>query len=91
MLPWNHDGTVVRLSGFVLPVDSEGDLVYEFLLVPVAEACSHMAATPANQIVHVFPKKPFRHRKLNGHDAVVARSHHGGSRPSDLRPQVHCV
>lgn len=31
-----------------------------------------------------------RHRKLNGHEAVVvARLHHGGSRPSDFCPQVH--
>jgi len=32
-----------------------------------------------------------RHRKLNGHEAVVARLHHGGSCPSDFRPQVHCL
>lgn len=58
-LPWNHDSTIIKLTGFVLPVDSEGDLVYEFLLVPVAGACSHMPAPPANQIIHVFPKTPF--------------------------------
>ena len=32
-----------------------------------------------------------RHRKLNGREAVVARLHHGGSRPSDRRPLVHCL
>lgn len=32
-----------------------------------------------------------RHRKLNGREAVVARSHHCGSCPSDFCPQVHCL
>ena len=54
------EGQVVELKGYLLPVDREGDLVYEFLLVPWAGACSHMAQPPPNQIVHVFPEKPYR-------------------------------
>jgi hypothetical protein len=54
------EGQAVELEGYLLPVDREGDLVYEFLLVPWAGACSHMAPPPPNQIVHVFPEKPYR-------------------------------
>jgi hypothetical protein len=54
------EGQAVEIEGYLLPVDREGDLVYEFLLVPWAGACSHMAQPPPNQIVHVFPEKPFR-------------------------------
>jgi hypothetical protein len=54
------EGQVVELKGYLLPVNREGDLVYEFLLVPWAGACSHMAQPPPNQVVHVFPEKPYR-------------------------------
>ena len=54
------EGQVVELKGYLLPVDREGDLVYEFLLVPWAGACSHMAQPPPNQVVHVFPENPYR-------------------------------
>ena len=48
------------MTGYLLPVDREGDLVYEFLLVPVSGLCSHMPPPPPNQAVHVFPAKPYR-------------------------------
>lgn len=53
-------GKEVEISGFLLPVDREGDLVYEFLLFPWAGACSHTPPPPPNQVVHVWPAKPFR-------------------------------
>ena len=51
-------GRDIVLSGFLLPVDREGDLVYEFLLVPWAGACSHAAQPPPNQVIRVTPQAP---------------------------------
>ncbi|WEX07242.1 DUF3299 domain-containing protein [Chelativorans sp. AA-79] len=53
-------GRAVRLSGYLLPADREGDLVYSFMLVPRSGACSHMAQPPASQVVRVVPEKPYR-------------------------------
>ena len=54
------EGRQIALSGYLLPVDREGDLVYEFLLLPVTGLCSHLPPPPPNQAVHVFPSKPYR-------------------------------
>ncbi|TCM67622.1 hypothetical protein EV291_13329 [Rhizobium sp. BK068] len=59
-LTWPINGPAVELTGFLLPIDQEGELVYEFMLVPWAGACSHGAAPPPNQMVHVFPAQPYR-------------------------------
>ena len=58
------DGETVSLSGYLLPVDREGDLVYEFLLVPTPGGCSHMARPPANQVVRVSMPAPYRLREI---------------------------
>ncbi|TPM41980.1 DUF3299 domain-containing protein [Mesorhizobium sp. B2-3-4] len=50
----------VQLAGYVLPVDRDGDLVYQFLLVPWTGACSHMPTPPPNQIVLVTPAHPYK-------------------------------
>ena len=50
----------IQLAGYALPVDREGDLVYQFLLVPWTGACSHMPTPPPNQIVLVTPARPYR-------------------------------
>ena len=44
---------MVRLPGYVLPLESEGNKVTEFLLVPFVGACIHTPPPPPNQIVHV--------------------------------------
>lgn len=49
----------VQLAGYALPVDRDGDLVYQFLLVPWTGACSHMPTPPPNQIVLVTPAHPY--------------------------------
>lgn len=53
-------GILVRIDGYVLPIDRDQDLVYEFLLVPWLGACSHAPQPPPNQMVHVIPSVPFR-------------------------------
>ncbi|MDX8524857.1 DUF3299 domain-containing protein [Mesorhizobium sp. MSK_1335] len=50
----------IQLAGYALPVDRDGDLVYQFLLVPWTGACSHMPTPPPNQIVLVTPAHPYR-------------------------------
>ncbi len=51
-------GQVVRLLGFVVPLEDGKDGMKEFLLVPYFGACIHSPPPPANQIVHVLPKLP---------------------------------
>lgn len=46
-------GTEVRLPGYVLPLEFDGQKVTSFLLVPYAGACIHTPPPPANQMVHV--------------------------------------
>jgi hypothetical protein len=59
-LAWHEEDRIVELTGFILPIDQDGDLVYEFMLVPWAGACSHSAPPPPNQLVHVVSDEPFR-------------------------------
>ncbi|MBX5041078.1 DUF3299 domain-containing protein [Rhizobium lentis] len=63
-LAWHDEGRPVELTGFVLPIDHDGDLVYEFMLVPWAGACSHMPSPPPNQLVRVVPKEPLHLAKI---------------------------
>ena len=62
------DGKVVKLPGYVLPIEFSGKQVTEFLLVPWVGACIHTPPPPPNQIVHVKVDKPI---EINGQfDAV---------------------
>jgi hypothetical protein len=53
------DGQVVRIPGYLLPLEFSGKKVSEFLLVPWVGACIHTPPPPPNQIVHVKADKPF--------------------------------
>ncbi len=59
-LSTNLQDKTIQLAGYALPVDRDGDLVYQFLLVPWTGACSHMPTPPPNQIVLVTPAHPFK-------------------------------
>jgi uncharacterized protein len=52
------NGQIVRLPGYLLPLEFSGKKVSEFLLVPWVGACIHTPPPPPNQIVHVKPEKP---------------------------------
>ena len=54
------DGTAVKLSGFVVPLDNTQNGIQEFLLVPYFGACIHTPPPPANQIVHVLATEAFK-------------------------------
>lgn len=44
----------VRLPGFAIPLDLEGERVSQFLLVPFYGSCIHVPPPPANQTVLVI-------------------------------------
>ena len=47
------DGKVVRIPGYLLPLEFDEDKIIEFFLVPYVGACIHTPPPPPNQIVHV--------------------------------------
>lgn len=53
------DGKQVRIPGYLLPLEFDGDKVIEFFLVPYVGACIHTPAPPPNQIVHVRASVPY--------------------------------
>jgi hypothetical protein len=58
------NGQIVRLAGYLLPLEYSGKLVSEFLLVPWVGACIHTPPPPPNQIVHVTTDKPVEYTGL---------------------------
>lgn len=52
------DGKIVRMPGYILPLEFSGKAITEFLLVPYVGACIHTPPPPPNQIVHVKTDKP---------------------------------
>ncbi len=60
------NGARVRIPGFVVPLGTNLDQVKEFLLVPYFGACIHVPPPPANQMIHVFPKKPLKNAQIMG-------------------------
>jgi hypothetical protein len=62
---WNDSPTnpevnakLLKIPGFVVPLDFEEEKVDEFFLVPFFGACIHVPPPPPNQIVLVRLKKP---------------------------------
>lgn len=47
------DGQRVRLPGYLVPIDMEGQKVRSFLMVPYFGACIHVPPPPPNQVVFV--------------------------------------
>ncbi len=54
---WN--GSLIRLPGFIVPIDYKGSGVVAFILVPFVGACVHVPPPPANQLVFVTTDEPF--------------------------------
>ena len=47
------DGARIRLPGFAIPLETDGQLASRFLLVPYIGACIHVPPPPLNQTVLV--------------------------------------
>lgn len=58
------DGEMVRLPGYVLPLEFDGAAVEEFLLVPYVGACIHVPPPPINQTVVVRLNQSFHAKEL---------------------------
>ncbi|MBM1219816.1 DUF3299 domain-containing protein [Ponticoccus sp. SC2-23] len=54
---WN--GQIVRLPGFIVPIEYDGTGVTAFILVPYVGACVHVPPPPANQLVFVTTQTPY--------------------------------
>ncbi len=47
------DGKMVKIPGYMVPLEDDSEVVTEFLLVPYVGACIHTPPPPPNQIVQV--------------------------------------
>ncbi|MTW22942.1 DUF3299 domain-containing protein [Allochromatium palmeri] len=66
---WNAAPTVpllagrrISLTGFLVPLDFESDVLSEFLLIPYYGGCIHVPPPPANQTIHVVMPEGQSHR-----------------------------
>ncbi len=59
---WN--GQIVRLPGFIIPIDYDGTGITAFILVPYVGACVHVPPPPANQLVFVTTPTPYESEGL---------------------------
>lgn len=53
-----YNGKLVRIPGFVVPLDYGAEGVTTFILVPYVGACIHVPPPPANQLVLVTTETP---------------------------------
>lgn len=58
------NGKRIRIAGFALPLERQGDKVTEFLIVPYFGACIHTPPPPANQIIHAKSARPLTGVKI---------------------------
>lgn len=54
---YDYDGKIVKLPGFVVPLEIDAKAIQEFLLVPYYGACIHTPPPPANQTVYVVTEE----------------------------------
>ncbi len=59
---WN--GQIVRIPGFIVPIDYNGSGVTAFILVPYVGACVHVPPPPANQLVFVTSPTPYESKGM---------------------------
>ena len=59
---WN--GRIVRMPGFVVPLEFEDEGVSAFILVPYVGACIHVPPPPANQLIFVTAPEPVEDQGL---------------------------
>ncbi|WP_110647107.1 DUF3299 domain-containing protein [Falsiruegeria litorea] len=52
-----YNGTVVRIPGYLVPLDFDGTSVTAGLLVPYVGACIHVPPPPPNQLIYVTADK----------------------------------
>ncbi|MHA7879536.1 MAG: DUF3299 domain-containing protein [Saccharospirillum sp.] len=68
-----YDDVVIRIPGFVVPLELDEDRVLSFLLVPYFGACIHTPPPPSNQIVYVETDGQFQAPALDDPVVVTGR------------------
>ncbi len=53
------DGKLVKLPGYIIPLEVGADGVTQFVLVPYVGACIHVPPPPPNQLIFVTTEKPW--------------------------------
>jgi hypothetical protein len=76
------DGQLVRMPGYLLPLEFSGKEVTEFLLVPWIGACIHTPPPAPNQIVHVRADSPVKDAAYFSPIWVTGRLSHSGAKHS---------
>ena len=59
-----YNGEIVRLPGFIVPLDFSATGLTAFILAPFVGACIHVPPPPANQLVLVTTEKPYEYDGL---------------------------
>lgn len=54
-----YNGKLVRIPGYLVPLDYEGTGVTAALLVPYVGACIHVPPPPPNQLIYVTTDNPY--------------------------------
>ena len=58
------DGALVKLPGYIIPLEMGAEGVTDFVLVPYVGACIHVPPPPPNQLVLVSAKDPWPSESL---------------------------
>ena len=53
------DGVLIRMPGYIIPIELNSEGVTDFVLVPYVGACIHVPPPPANQLVMVKTETPW--------------------------------
>lgn len=53
------DGQVIKMPGYIIPLESQTAGVTEFILVPYVGACIHIPPPPPNQLVFATTTRPW--------------------------------
>lgn len=69
----DFNGQIVRIPGYIVPLDQSGTGVTEFILVPYVGACIHVPPPPANQLVFVTTSTPYESAGLFEAVSVTGR------------------
>lgn len=58
------DGECIKIPGYMLPLETGGAGVTEFILTPYVGACVHVPPPPANQLVFVTSAQPWNAKAM---------------------------
>jgi len=59
-----YDGRIIRIAGYIVPIEYDSTGATEFLLVPYVGACIHVPPPPPNQIIYVKSGTPYEVKGL---------------------------